>query len=188
MTAAALRNYVELAKPRITTLVVFTCASGLWLAPGRLSARTVILTLVGTVLIVAAANVLNMYLERDTDALMKRTMNRPLPAGRMDPQQALRFVLGDGLDPDIGSHQAEGMAVADRRHANRVGVANQVGRSVEVSARFGGVQRARTSVVCTLRLFETQLNTKVRQGRIDRFSVRHEEHPAHVENNRVHQR
>ncbi|HKC09979.1 MAG TPA: heme o synthase [Methylomirabilota bacterium] len=93
MTAAALRNYVELAKPRITTLVVFTCASGLWLAPGRLSARTVILTLVGTVLIVAAANVLNMYLERDTDALMKRTMNRPLPAGRMDPQQALRFGL-----------------------------------------------------------------------------------------------
>jgi protoheme IX farnesyltransferase len=93
MTAAALRNYVELAKPRITTLVVFTCASGLWLAPGRLSARTVILTLVGTVLIVAAANVLNMYLERDSDALMKRTMNRPLPAGRMDPQQALRFGL-----------------------------------------------------------------------------------------------
>src|SRR2546423_1023154 len=93
MTTAAMRDYVELAKPRITTLVVFTCASGLWLAPGRLPARTVLLTLVGTVLIVAAANLLNMYLERDRDALMKRTMNRPLPAGRMDPQLALRFGL-----------------------------------------------------------------------------------------------
>jgi len=93
MTAAAMRDYLELAKPRITTLVVFTCASGLWLAPGRLPARTVLLTLVGTVLIVAAANVLNMYLERDSDALMKRTMHRPLPAGRMDPQLALRFGL-----------------------------------------------------------------------------------------------
>jgi len=93
MTTAAVRDYLELAKPRITTLVVFTCASGLWLAPGRLPARTVLLTLVGTVLIVAAANVLNMYLERDSDSLMKRTMNRPLPAGRMDPQVALRFGL-----------------------------------------------------------------------------------------------
>src|SRR5438128_204480 len=93
MTTAAMRDYVELAKPRITTLVVFTCASGLWLAPGRLPARTVLFTLVGTVLIVAAANVLNMYLERDTDALMKRTMNRPLPAGRLDPQVALRLGL-----------------------------------------------------------------------------------------------
>ena len=93
MTAAAMRNYVELAKPRITTLVVFTCASGLWLAPGRLPARTVLLTLAGTVLIVAAANVLNMYLERDSDALMKRTMNRPLPGRRMLPQLALRFGL-----------------------------------------------------------------------------------------------
>src|SRR5438105_6681568 len=93
MTAAALRDVIELAKPRITTLVVFTCASGLWLAPGRLPARTVLFTLVGTVLIVAAANVLNMYLERDTDALMKRTMNRPLPAGRLDPQVALRLGL-----------------------------------------------------------------------------------------------
>ena len=89
MTAAALRDVIELTKPRITTLVVFTCASGLWLAPGRLPARTVLFTLVGTVLIVAAANVLNMYLERDSDALMSRTMYRPLPAGRLDPQFAL---------------------------------------------------------------------------------------------------
>jgi len=92
MTAAA-RDVLALAKPRITALVVFTTASGLWLAPARLPARTVLFTLLGTVLIVAAANVLNMYLERDSDALMKRTMGRPLPAGRLDPQLALRFGL-----------------------------------------------------------------------------------------------
>jgi len=82
---------VALAKPRITALVVFTTAIGLWLAPHGLKPLTVALTLVGTVLIVAAANVLNMYLERDSDALMARTMNRPLPAHRMEPDVALKF-------------------------------------------------------------------------------------------------
>jgi protoheme IX farnesyltransferase len=85
------RDLLALVKPRITTLVVFTTASGLWLAPRPMTTAKIVLTLVGTVLIVAAANVLNMYLERDTDALMRRTMMRPLPAGRMDPQVALKF-------------------------------------------------------------------------------------------------
>ena len=90
MTGTA-SDLVALAKPRITALVVFTTAIGLWLAPHGLRPLTIALTLVGTVLIVAAANVLNMYLERDTDALMARTMSRPLPAHRMDPGVALRF-------------------------------------------------------------------------------------------------
>ena len=88
---AALGDLLALAKPRITALVVFTTASRLWLAPRGLSAAGVALTLVGTVLIVAGANTLNMYLERDSDALMARTAGRPLPAGRMDPAVALRF-------------------------------------------------------------------------------------------------
>jgi heme o synthase len=92
MTAAA-SDLLQLAKPRITALVVFTTAIGLWLAPRGLPWLTIALTLVGTVLIVAAANVLNMYLERDSDALMARTMNRPLPAQRMHPGIALRFGL-----------------------------------------------------------------------------------------------
>jgi len=90
MTAAA-SDLVALAKPRITALVVFTTAIGIWLAPHGLRPLTVALTLVGTVLIVAAANVLNMYLERDSDALMARTMNRPLPAHRMEPDVALKL-------------------------------------------------------------------------------------------------
>jgi protoheme IX farnesyltransferase len=92
-TATAPSDLLQLAKPRITALVVFTTASGLWLAPHGLPLRTVLFTLLGTVLIVAAANTLNMYLERDSDALMPRTMNRPLPAGRMEPAVALKFGL-----------------------------------------------------------------------------------------------
>ena len=86
-------SYLELTKPRITTLVVFTTAVGLWLAPALPSPQIALLTLVGTALVVAAANVLNMYLERDTDALMPRTMRRPLPSGRVEPQDALLFGL-----------------------------------------------------------------------------------------------
>ncbi len=87
------RDLLALAKPRITALVVFTTASGLWMAPSGLSRTRIALTLLGTVLIVAAANALNMYLERDSDALMARTANRPLPAGRMEPRVALNFGL-----------------------------------------------------------------------------------------------
>ncbi|MBS2023745.1 MAG: protoheme IX farnesyltransferase [Deltaproteobacteria bacterium] len=87
------REMVQLAKPRITALVVFTTACGLWFAPRSLGWRGNLLTLVGTVLVVAAANALNMYLERDTDALMSRTKNRPLPAGRLAPSVALKFGL-----------------------------------------------------------------------------------------------
>ncbi|MGZ6143569.1 MAG: heme o synthase [Myxococcales bacterium] len=96
MTAAP-SDLLQLAKPRITALVVFTTASGLWLAPRGIPLHTVALTLVGTVLIVAAANVLNMYLERDSDALMARTMNRPLPAQRMEPEIALKFGIALAL-------------------------------------------------------------------------------------------
>jgi heme o synthase len=92
-TGVALGDLLALAKPRITALVVFTTASGLWLAPQHLGPAGVALTLVGTVLIVAAANILNMYLERDSDALMPRTAGRPLPAGRLAPGVALRFGL-----------------------------------------------------------------------------------------------
>ena len=90
---SAVLSYLELTKPRITSLVVFTTASGLWLAPVQPQRHTVLLTLIGTALVVAAANVLNMYLERETDALMPRTMHRPLPAGRMNPLLALGFGL-----------------------------------------------------------------------------------------------
>lgn len=96
--AATWRDFVALAKPRITLMVVITAAGGLFLAgrAGRMdgpgpSATLVITTLLGIALIVAGANALNMYIERDVDRRMDRTKNRPLPACRMAPRTALLF-------------------------------------------------------------------------------------------------
>lgn len=87
--ASIAQDLASLVKPNVTLLVVITTAGGLWLAPGALSWTRLLATLAGTVLIVAAANALNCYLERDSDKYMARTKNRPLPAGRMNPAVAL---------------------------------------------------------------------------------------------------
>ena len=92
-----MRDLIALVKPRITLLSVATAACGLWLAPGDPAARVIWTTLVGTLLLVGSANTLNMYLERDVDALMARTRRRPLPAGRMAPRVALVFGLGQAV-------------------------------------------------------------------------------------------
>ena len=87
------RDLFALTKPRITALVLLTDAAGMWLAPGRAKPANVLVSLSGTALIVAAANTLNMWWERDVDARMVRTQNRPLPAGRLAPETALAFGL-----------------------------------------------------------------------------------------------
>lgn len=87
------RDVLALGKPRITFMVLVTMAAGLWLAPSPLSTPRAVMALIGVALIVGAANAFNMYMERDTDALMRRTRNRPLPAGRLQPEVALAFGL-----------------------------------------------------------------------------------------------
>ncbi|HVP67280.1 MAG TPA: heme o synthase [Anaeromyxobacteraceae bacterium] len=92
---AALGELVALAKPRLSGMVVSTAAAGLWLAPVRLSAMRAAAFLLGTATVVGAANVMNNYLERDVDGRMRRTRDRPLPSGRVEPAAALAlgFVL-----------------------------------------------------------------------------------------------
>jgi len=87
----AVRDLIALGKPRVTRMVLITTAAGIWLAPSPLHAARAIVTLIGVGLVVAAANAFNMYMERDVDALMSRTKNRPLPAGRLAPEIALGF-------------------------------------------------------------------------------------------------
>jgi len=90
-------DLIALTKPRITALVLLTSAAGMRLAPGHVGARRLLLSLVGTALIVGSANALNMWWEREVDARMTRTRNRPLPAGRMSAEVALAFGLGLAL-------------------------------------------------------------------------------------------
>jgi protoheme IX farnesyltransferase len=87
----ALGDLIALGKPRITMMVLITTAAGIYLAPSPLNLARAITTLIGVALVVAAANAFNMVLERDVDALMRRTRNRPLPAGRLTPDVAVGF-------------------------------------------------------------------------------------------------
>jgi len=82
----------ELTKPRITLMVVLTAGIGLLLASGGdVSFSLVVHTLLGTGLLAGGSSALNQVLEKDLDALMERTSQRPLPAGRMHPDAALLF-------------------------------------------------------------------------------------------------
>ncbi len=84
-----LRDIVLLSKPRLSTLVMITCAGGMWLAPGAIAPVRALLAVLSTAAVVGAANALNCYMERDLDARMRRTRDRPLPSGRLDPLVAL---------------------------------------------------------------------------------------------------
>jgi len=83
---------LELSKPRVTQLVVLTTAAGYYLAsPAPLRLGVFAATLAGTALVAAGTNAFNMIRERETDAHMLRTRNRPLPAGRVSPRAAFVF-------------------------------------------------------------------------------------------------
>lgn len=84
-----LRDLVLLAKPRLSGLVMITCAGGMWLAPGTISVARAALSVLATAAVVGAANALNCYAEREIDARMRRTRDRPLPAGRLEPVVAV---------------------------------------------------------------------------------------------------
>jgi heme o synthase len=87
------RDLLALTKPRITTIVLATGGAGMALAPGTIDRPQLLLSLVGTVLVVSAANALNMWWEREIDGKMRRTAQRPLPSGRMGDSAALLFGL-----------------------------------------------------------------------------------------------
>jgi protoheme IX farnesyltransferase len=87
----------ELGKPRVAGLVMVTMLCGALVAPGPRPLARLVIAMLGTALVVASANALNMYLERETDARMRRTASRPLPTGRLSAETALWFALACGV-------------------------------------------------------------------------------------------
>ncbi len=90
---ALAKALIELCKPRITRMVVVTAGLGAVIAPGAIAWGPLTVVLIGTALIVAGANTLNMCLEAKADALMERTRNRPIPSGRIATDVAWIFGL-----------------------------------------------------------------------------------------------
>jgi protoheme IX farnesyltransferase len=90
---AAPRDYVSLLKPRVMSLVLFTAFAGFLLAPSQPHPFIAFASLLAIAVGAGASGALNMWYESDIDALMSRTKNRPIPAGRLDRDEALAFGL-----------------------------------------------------------------------------------------------
>jgi protoheme IX farnesyltransferase len=104
---AEVRDFIVLLKPRVMSLVVFTGFAGMMVAPGGLHPVLAAIAILCIAVAAGAAGAINMWYERDVDALMTRTKDRPLPAGRMEPAEALGF----GVVLSLGSVVVMALAV-----------------------------------------------------------------------------
>jgi len=86
---ARVGDFVALLKPRVMSLVVFTGFAGMVAAPGQLHPLLAAVAVLCIAVAAGAAGAINMWYDRDIDAVMTRTRHRPLPAGRMAPDEAL---------------------------------------------------------------------------------------------------
>ena len=89
--------YIELTKPKIALMVLVAVAASACVASWRQPTWAVAHALFGTLLVAASSCAANQWLERYRDGLMKRTADRPLPAGRLDPRLAFAFAMALGL-------------------------------------------------------------------------------------------
>ncbi|MBL4804081.1 MAG: protoheme IX farnesyltransferase [Alphaproteobacteria bacterium] len=90
---AGINDYFTLLKPRVMSLVVFTGFAGMWVAPGieNIHPFLLIIAMVCLAINAGAAGAINMWYDRDIDAMMNRTKERPLPTGRVHADEALAF-------------------------------------------------------------------------------------------------
>ena len=85
------KAFFNLMKPTVMSLVIFTCAVGLLIAPIKVNFLDAILSLAAVALGSGAAGALNMWYESDLDSIMTRTCLRPIPTGKLTRNQALTF-------------------------------------------------------------------------------------------------
>ncbi|MEE8332591.1 MAG: heme o synthase [Alphaproteobacteria bacterium] len=100
-------DYLALLKPRVMSLVVFTGFAGLVAAPGTLHPLLAAVAVLCIAIGAGAAGAINMWYDRDIDAVMQRTCRRPIPAGRVAPAEALAF----GVTLSLFSVMLMGLAV-----------------------------------------------------------------------------
>ena len=91
VTTAQPEDFFQLLKPRVMSLVVFTAVTGLVVAPGQLSWVNAVIAILCIAVGAGAAGALNMAVEGETDALMRRTRGRPVAAGRVRKNDAIAF-------------------------------------------------------------------------------------------------
>ena len=92
-----MKAFLNLMKPRVMSLVIFTCAVGLLIAPVKVSFLDAVFSLIAVALGSGAAGALNMWYEADLDLLMTRTCLRPIPTGKLTKNQALAFGILSSL-------------------------------------------------------------------------------------------
>ena len=93
MSEATAGDYLELLKPRVMSLVVFTAFVGLLAAPGTINPVLAVIAILAIAIGAGASGALNMWYDADIDAIMSRTAKRPIPSGRVSSGEALAFGL-----------------------------------------------------------------------------------------------
>jgi protoheme IX farnesyltransferase len=91
LTGSSAGDWFTLLKPRVLTLVVFTGAIGLIIAPEHVNPFLALTAILCITVAAGAAGAINMWYDRDIDAIMRRTASRPIPAGRISPEGGLAF-------------------------------------------------------------------------------------------------
>ena len=104
---ARVADYLALLKPRVMSLVVFSGFAGLMLAPGHIHPVLAAIAVLCIAVAAGAAGAVNMWYDRDIDAVMRRTCARPIPTGKIRPEEALAF----GVVLSVGSVMLMGLAL-----------------------------------------------------------------------------
>ena len=96
--SSEVKDWIALLKPRVMSLVVFSGLIGLLVAPGHLNPVLAFTAVLCIAVAAGACGAINMWYDRDIDAVMRRTRLRPIPSGRIEPGAA----LGDGITLAVG--------------------------------------------------------------------------------------
>jgi protoheme IX farnesyltransferase len=104
---SSVKDYFDLLKPKVMSLVIFTGITGLYLAPGHIHPFLAIIAILCISIGSGAAGAINMWYDRDIDNIMLRTQKRPIPSGKVSPEDALHM----GVFLSIASVTLMGLAV-----------------------------------------------------------------------------